>query len=603
MQLLSFSVTGFRSLAEVSDIPISSPTIVAGHNDSGKSARLCALGFLLGETTVAEEDRSYLAEDPTRRCGSAAVEGVFHLDTWERDTYLLPEQVRIRRVSAPDRTGWEHWMAVPADEDLRDLDQRKVPELQQLVKKYELVPEGNLKADLLMVLRQHALAAASDEAWMQAPKQLLDRLPRLLTFDGLSSTPGDSVRAALLARFQELTSDPELTGRLGEIEEQVKDRLRADAKLLCDHIKHRCPDLADIAIDPEISFRQGFQRANLRVTRSTGGPVDLTRAGQGSSQRISLAIWEWTSELLTPENAKEATAGNDGEREPSPVQTIVVYDEPDTHLDYRYQRRVMDLIREQSAIPNVNVVVATHSMNLIDGVDIADVAHLKLVNDRTVVERLGAETHEDIDNFYGKIAVSLGVRNSVLLHERCFLAVEGATEQQAFPLLFRLSEGMPLQAAGIALWACDNNEGALHLAHYLVAHGRRVRLMIDADSRRQKIFKDANLRQRFGTETDDIVHFLSGPNEELEFEALFPDTLWARVANERWPRQGGRWEAQHFTEKRTAKFSSDVLDMLKTGSECGPQGKPDRCKPSPCPCETPRRCRHNSGTPFNNCGN
>ncbi|WP_030855160.1 hypothetical protein [Streptomyces sp. NRRL S-475] len=61
----------------------------------------------------------------------------------------------------------------------------------------------------------------------------------------------------------------------------------------------------------------------------------------------------------------------------------------------------------------------------------------------------------------------MGLRNSVLLHERCFLAVEGPTEQQCVPLLFRLSQGLPLQAAGIALWACDNNEGALHLAGYL----------------------------------------------------------------------------------------------------------------------------------------
>ena len=575
MRLLSFSVSGFRSLAEVNEVPISSPTIVAGHNDSGKSALLSALGFLLGDVSVEEEDRSYLSDDPTNRCESAAVEGLFELDVWEQGEFCLPGQVRIRRVSTLDWAGWEHWIAVPAEEDLRDLDQRKVPELQGLVKKYDLAPEGRLRVHLLEVLRRYARETATSEAWVPALKRLVDRLPRLLAFDGMAATPGDSVRAALLARFQEHTSDPELNGRLAEIEDQVKDRLRADAKLLCDHIKHRCPDLKDIIIDPEVSFRQGFQRANVRVTRPTGGPVDLSRAGQGSARRISLAIWEWTSELLSQQGASQATVGDDGQPVPPPVQTIVVYDEPDTHLDYRHQRQVMDLVREQSHIPYVNVVVATHSMNLIDGVDIADVVHLKLERGRTVMERLGVETHDNIDHFYGKIAASLGVRNSVLLHERCFLAVEGETEQQAFPLLFRLSEGMSLQSAGIALWACGNNEGALHLAHYLVSHGRRVQLMIDADSRKQKLFKDAGLRQRFGPERDNIVHFIGGPEEEQEFEALFPDTLWARIANERWPRRSGQWETKDFANIRRAKFSSEALNMLKEGSERGPQGKPD----------------------------
>lgn len=570
VHLLRFSVTGFRSLVEVKDIPISSPTIVAGHNDSGKSALLSALGFLLGDRQIESEDCSYLADDPTSRCGSATVEGRFELDAWERNEYSLPEQLRIRRVYTSDSTVWEHWAAVPADAELRSLDQLKVPQLQELVKKYALTAKGTRRADLLEVLRQHASETASVEQWIPTPKPLVDRLPRLLSFDGLATSPDDSVRAALFARFQEHTSDTQISGRLGEIEEELKDRLRSDAKLLCDHIKRRCPDLTEIGIDPDISFRHGFQRAKLQVTRSSGGPVDLIRAGQGSSRRISLAIWEWTSELLAQNSASEPTVGNEGEPAPPPVQTIVVYDEPDTHLDYSHQRRVMDLIREQSGTSNVNVVVATHSMNLIDGVDIADVVNLKLVDGQTVVERLGRETHDDIDNFYGKIAASLGVRNSVLLHERCFLAVEGATEQKSFPLLFRLSEGMSLQSAGIALWACDNNEGALHLAHYLVSHGRRVRLLVDEDSKQQKMFKDTSLRQHFGSETNKIVHFVGGPNGEQEFEALFPDALWARVANERWPRQDRQWRPEDFTDHRTDKFSSGVLNMLKVSSEFGP---------------------------------
>ncbi|MCK2241899.1 MULTISPECIES: AAA family ATPase [unclassified Crossiella] len=568
-------MTGFRSLTEIREVPIGSPTIVAGHNDGGKTAALVALGFLLGEHQMAPADLSYLPDSSEGRCGSVEVTGLFMLDPWEQSQFLLPEWMLMRRVFGTERNGWECLIAVPADEELRNLESLGATELRGLVKKYNLSPEASRKADYLKVLREYAREISDDEDWVTAPAGLSARLPRLLAFDGRAQTPEQAVVAALTTRFDEHTNAPDLLGRVGEIEEEIKQRLRTDSKSLCDHIKLRCPDITDLVVEPEVSFKKGFRNANLRLVRGNRGPVELDRAGQGSTRRISLAIWEWASQLLAEKNPNEATVGDDDEPTPPPVQTIVVYDEPDTHLDYRFQRAVMDLIREQSAIPNVNVVVATHSMNLIDGVDIADVVNLKLVDGHTVVERLGHETHEEIDRFLGKVAESLGIRNSVLLHERLFVAVEGPSEQQAFPLLFRLSEGLTLQAAGIALWACDNNEGALHLAAYLAARGRRVRLVADADSRRNRMFSHSNLTRHFGAQPNDFATFLGEAEGHAEFEAVFDDALWARVANERWPRRARDWTAHDFAVLRSGKFSSDVLEMLRQGSEAGPQGKPD----------------------------
>jgi energy-coupling factor transporter ATP-binding protein EcfA2 len=442
-----------------------------------------------------------------------------------------------------------------------------------LTRELKLTPESTRKQDCLVALSEYALANTSGQDWIPAPKELVARLPRLLPFDGKIAKPDDAVKAALTARFQTHAKDPDLQGRLTEIEDEVKDRLRTDSKSMCDHIKYRCPDITEVSVEPEVSFNHGFRGAGLRIARNSGGPVDLTRSGLGSGRRISLAIWEWTSDLLSEQNASEANPDEHGEIAPSPLQTIIVYDEPDTHLDYAHQRKVMGLIREQSAIPHVNVVVATHSMNLIDGVDIADVVHLKLEDGLTVVEQLGTESHEDIDRFLGKVAASVGLRNSVLLHERYFLAVEGATEQQAIPELFQVSEKLSLQAAGIALWACGNNEGALHLASYLVKHGRHVKLMIDADSRREKIFQDTSLQMKFGQKVKEIVDFVGEPDGHRELEELFSDELWARVANERWPR-GTPWLHEDFQAHRGSKFSYTVQQMLQTQSELGPGGKP-----------------------------
>ncbi|MDT0331487.1 ATP-dependent nuclease [Nocardiopsis lambiniae] len=597
VQLNSFSVSGFRSLQDVSGIPVSKPTILAGHNDGGKSAVLDALGFLVGSLKAVEDDRSYLSSSDSsegsaaKRCSETFVTGEFTLDEWEQEVFDLPSEVKVRRwVDSDLLPKWEIWGPLPDDERLRNLSQYQLPQLKSLAAELEIKPSSNnpRKADFESCLRDHGRKNSTTEGWLSAPSGLNQRMPKILLFDGKENRPDDSVKTALSGKFHSHMQDPELKGRLQNVEDDIKERLSIDAKSLCDHIRERCPELSEVFVEPDVSFQHGFRGAPLRIARVAGESVSLDRSGLGSNRRVSLAVWEWTSELLAEEeiDTKEQSKENseEVESEPPPVQTIVVYDEPDTHLDYYHQRKVMQLIRNQAAIPHVSVMVATHSMNLIDGVDISDVVHLKLENHRTATERIGAdEVGDAIDLHLGRIAAALGLRNSVLLHERCFLAVEGDTEQRAFPLLFRLCEGLSLQAAGIALWACFNNEGALHLARYLIKHKRMFMLVVDADSRDipRSMFKDRKLREYFGEKVDDHVTFIGetgddGSENYPELEALFADETWTAISNEIWPKNEGTWSAADFAAcRKEKKFSQSVLEMLQTGSDIGPGGKPD----------------------------
>ena len=587
MHLKNFTIRGFRSLTQVAEIPVSGPTILAGHNDGGKSAVLAALMFLVGKYKLVEDDRTYDAQGPNegqaqqarlQRCERTEVEGEFTLDGWEQRTFDVDESLRLRRSAGEDLIStWEIWGSIPDDERLIDLSQWNAKELKELATEFQLTPASIKKPDVEAALRTYGRAHASTKGWLPAPTGISKRLPRVLPFDGKAADPDDEVKAALSGRFQSHIADPALQGQLKALEEDVKALLVADAKSLCDHIRLRCPDLQEVFVAPEVAFTGGLRGAPLRIARTGGESVSLERSGLGSNRRVSLAVWEWTSELLDEDNA--ATPGEDElpDEAAPPLQTIVIYDEPDTHLDYGHQRKIMNLIRKQSAIENVRVIVATHSMNLIDGVDISDVVHLKLIEGRTAVERLGLDSHGEIDKHLQAIAASVGLRNSVLLQERCFLAVEGETEQRAFPLLFRLSEGMSLQSAGIALWACFNNDGALHFAGYLAKHDRAVMLVVDADSRNlpKSVFKTHRLTEFFGDRHDDVVNFLGEGDGFNELEELFDDNLWASVANRIWQRSTGSWTAGDFTAHRGGKFSVGVQEMLQAQSPTGPGGKPD----------------------------
>lgn len=115
---------------------------------------------------------------------------------------------------------------------------------------------------------------------------------------------------------------------------------------------------------------------------------------------------------------------------------------------------------------------------------------------RTVIDRLGDDS--DVGRHLGAVAAALGLRNTVLLHERLFVGVEGISEQSAFPILFRLATGNHLESCGIALWACRNNEGATDFAKFPVEHERQVVFIIDSDSKSAKrnVFSDKKLMEK-----------------------------------------------------------------------------------------------------------
>ena len=129
----------------------------------------------------------------------------------------------------------------------------------------------------------------------------------------------------------------------------------------------RCADTDNVQILPSVSIASGtgLKATQISVTSTAGEDVHLGEAGAGRARRVSLAVWEFTTGLL--EDAGDV---------------VILYDEPDTHLDYTHldythQREFMHLVRSQCALPNVKMMIATHSMNLIDGIDISDVVHIR----------------------------------------------------------------------------------------------------------------------------------------------------------------------------------------------------------------------------------
>lgn len=565
MRLSAVTVKGLRCLADVGPIPIGNPAILTGPNDAGKSTLLLAIEFLFDNNRLlGRDDLSRLGVEGDERAAEIVVEGTFDQDAAAAGVLDVASPVTLRRVYRDGQTSLEVHANVPVDVDLRDLGNHlALAELQERAERLGVESDGprTAKASYLGPLERAAAAAPKEEAWVRATQELAAALPRIIKFASTHAPdPEQEIASSLREVYSQLLEDEDIKGPIAEVEATVQERLNTHAQALCGHIRERCQELQDVDVLPAVSFKGGFQGVQLRAGRGGDASEGLREAGAGRKRRITLAIWEWVAGLLE-------TADRDG-------SVLIAYDEPDTHLDYLRQRQLMDLIGRQAGLDNAQVVVATHSLNLIDRVEISDVIALELAeNGHSVVRTLDDGGHRAIDEHLQRVAISMGLRNSVLLHERCFVIVEGDTEMGAFPLLFRTVTGHSLQAAGIALLNGGSNDGALRVARFLNDNGRQARFVLDEDSRTnpasRKIFKPERLR-RFGI-GEELVFYIGDPDH---IEDLFPDAQWAAIANERWPRVDGKpWQTGDFAALREGNFGSALEALVRPASEAAPLSK------------------------------
>lgn len=570
MQVVSVAVEGFRSLEDVVSLSVESPTLLSGHNDAGKSALLDALRFLLNDLTLQDRDRTYCSADTgdddeplvdesgnVRRVETTAVTGTFELSLAEMTELGMASPVLLRRIRRGAETVvYEIMTDVPTDERLCGYAGEKVAQLAVRAQELGLEVGTGKKPELLAALDAAAkVATPRRRDWEAAPAAALKLLPNVLAFTLTGSDDAEgAIRTALQARYKLLLDDDSRKNALSQIEDELRQALVDEATELTEHIRSHLPDLGSVSILPELNFSNSLKTTQVSIDAGGGGEdVRLSEAGAGRARQVALAVWEHTQNLLT--------AGGD---------VVLLYDEPDTHLDYGNQRRLMTVLRKQFELPNVRMVIATHSMNLIDGIDIANVVHVRHHKHRTVLDVLADDSQTG--RHLGAIAASLGLRNTVLLHERLFVGVEGATEQAALPVLFKLATGRHLESAGIALWNCGNHEGAANFAEFLVTHKRQVGFIVDTDAIKlpKSPFSTDKLKARG---IDPTTCELVGDNE---LEDTFSDEQWAQVANAEWPRnEGATWTPADVLALRSErKFSGALLNLFQAGSDVGPNSKP-----------------------------
>lgn len=568
MFLEAFKATHFRCLHATKWIPFHDLTVLIGENDGGKTATLDALAAFFSGRGIEESDFSLQPGqhegEPPREC-EITLEAVFRVAAEESSA--LAERLPLARlegdrihlvrripIDSPSGPLSIRAKSVP-DERLRgDVASLRLEDLRDYADGHSIeVPDRRSKESYIEAIR----GTLGDHEWTDAEINATTSVQPLLpiyTIFPRALDPERILTASLAGIFSQEIQRPQYQGSLDEIKRSIATTLNDEAAKLLPYVQKYSPEIDAVHVEPRFDFERGFQGAALQVIGSQGKRIPLAKCGRGLLQKMCFAVYEWNSEVFR-ERAQEGAR-----------HLILAFDEPDLHLDYGAQRKLFDII-EGFWQAGIQVIIATHSINFVDRVPLDRLNHYFLDSERHSQVRYFKPTPETEELFRYQLGASMGLANSLMFFERCFLIVEGKTEIGALPLLFKTYSGASLLSEGIRLLDGEGHGGVRLFAKHFNQSRRAVVFLLDEDvlttAGTDKLFTLDSLK-RDGFQPDSQAHFL-GPGE---FEYAFSDALWAEVGNKFFPKQGGPpWleeEMDGMRQDTTRKFGYGLRAAFRT---------------------------------------
>lgn len=181
-------------------------------------------------------------------------------------------------------------------------------------------------------------------------------------------------------------------------------------------------------ISSSVFFNVNQKITDIKLTKENAdGEVHIDNQGDGIKRQIWFALLKWRSKIPASETKRN--------------KYIWCFDEPETHLYPTAQRQLFSTFRDMCE-GEFQVLLSTHSTVFIDRTRINNINKVVLDNGYSVINK----TNSIDDIFY-----CLGLQNSDFLFFDKFFAVEGPTEYELIPKLYKLKFGKTLIEDGIQL--------------------------------------------------------------------------------------------------------------------------------------------------------
>jgi energy-coupling factor transporter ATP-binding protein EcfA2 len=515
------------------------------------------------ESNRDEEAKLYAIEDIITICAvySADADRIYYLGSVPVDSRL---RVDFAALTAVNQIALIESIDASALEDLRNKDQRAA----WLMKFTESAPKTT--------------------EWVSIPRGFRTILPRFERYSAMDyNDPANLIMKTLRQVYESVIfEDEEIEGAttkrpievLRDLTSTVEARINDRVQELLSYLQRYNPQVRAISFDPSIDFTGGLRAGQFQIDDGRG-PKYLSNLGDGTKRRTFIAVVDWDREIAIAEliGATHLPA------------IIRGYDEPDTNLDYIAQRTMFrslhDIVFAKDS--RTQALVCTHSPRLVDQAPAKSIRLLTWDQGRSSISKLHTDDDPAIESYLSEVARELGLSNTLMFYERCFLLIEGPTEKNALPLLYRTLFGHSPIEDGICIINVESN-GAFKQFFKLLSRNRQEICLIFADldtedSPAGKKLTKAILRTSNFDQSFIRSHIFYTPSAPImangtEFEASFPNEIMVECLEKEWPKNDGNWTIDEIVAMRSIerkKFSEVLRAEVWKATEGGnPWNKP-----------------------------
>ncbi len=576
MKLRSIRIKGFKCFEDSLEIPIHKLTVFIGENDSGKSSVLDALELLLEKRQVTESD--YHEIDGVR-LGEIEITGSFDVQYPVPDgleKFLVGGQLTLRRIDKS--TGESEYFVNResfVDDRFNTYESLLVPDLRELCKALDLSSDG-VKAVLIERMGEYiAQTPLETELGFRGCnyRDISEYLPiwqRYTSSDygNPNLQVGNVLKTVYRKHFYSADEDGNEVLKdyflelKSEIEQNLDSKINENLREIIQRINSK---VIDVKGRYNIDFSNGLSFQQLLLDTGSG-LKPIGDRGEGSKKRLYLAILEWDKKI---EEEIISTKG-----------IIKAYDEPDANLHFDAQRKLFNQISAQGDPDNtIQSIICTHSLTMIDRAPAISINRLVLNEDeRSQVHFLETdEDDDDVRQFLSDISEMGGITNSSIFYEKCFVLVEGASEVNALPIMYKKVNNKNLIEDGVVLVNLESN-GAWRNFLKLLSKNKRDSTILFLDSDTQWPGSSAQITaeklEDIGFEEgfiDSNVIFAG----DKEFEDTFDDNILIDMLNNNYRKASGDpWVLEDIVPLREgAKFSEALRNKVGQETRRG-VGKP-----------------------------
>jgi predicted ATP-dependent endonuclease of OLD family len=581
MLLTKLTIRNLKCYEAVVDIPFHRLTVFIGENDSGKTVLLDAVEFLLTNKNPTSVDYRKIGDSPAEE--EIIISGVFELEQDDE----LPNEFRpldgneftLTKKISPRSSKCEVLGRGFENPALNEFENQAADNQRDLLRQLGVETPASNKPGRIeqfnQLVREGGIPLATTQLDVSFNKiaEYLPRFQRISSADYkqpdslIQSTLQETIDSFIRPKNEE--GESVLLPELVDMQERMTHALNEKVKEMEDILRQINPKLRDLSVQTGVDFSKSVISRNLMIDLGLGYQL-IESFGEGTKKKLWMGILDWIGRTQT---------------QMAEMPYFRVYDEPDVNLDYSAERKLFANILETTAVENSRTqsVVCTHAVSLVDRAPAHSINLIQVSTDGARrIDFLQDSDDESVREFLATMGRTVGIANSALFYEKSFIVVEGESEENALPILYRNIYRRSMIEDGIVLVnlrTCGAWKSVLKILQTNKAHITSMLLDQDCNVPESTAFITPALLEEMGVSPDwqntNCVYI-----GQKEFEDAFFTVDIMTVLNEFWQKADGtNWTEDDVDQFRAPdrKFADELLAHIR--ANCTPQLRSTMRKP------------------------